>query len=135
MTTVLGLLLALAAAVWVALPFFRRDLLSGDPAAKIMGNRGRWERQKVEAYAAIKEAEFDLRMGKLSNADFAIVRDKYGKQALEAIAALDDERKGRAAAGGRKPSRFAYCPNCGTTLPAQANFCPGCGKSILDAVA
>ncbi|HVM98274.1 MAG TPA: zinc-ribbon domain-containing protein [Candidatus Acidoferrales bacterium] len=133
MTPYLGAFLALAAALWVALPFFWRDILSADQPELRIGTRARWEKQKHEAYAAIKEAEFDRGMGKLSDADFAIVREKYGRQALEAIAALDSESK--VAAASRKATRIAYCPTCGHTVPPRANFCPGCGRSILDAVA
>jgi hypothetical protein len=51
--------------------------------------RYRLEKEKDLAYAAIKEAEFDFQMGKLSPEDYASLRAKYESRALAAIAALD----------------------------------------------
>jgi predicted RNA-binding protein with EMAP domain len=50
------------------------------------GERERWERQKRQALAAIKEAELDHRMGKLSDEDLASMRARFEAQALEAMA-------------------------------------------------
>jgi hypothetical protein len=49
----------------------------------------RWEKQKTDAYAALKEAEFDLQMGKLTDVDYQSLREKYEARALEALAQLD----------------------------------------------
>jgi hypothetical protein len=54
--------------------------------------RYRLEKEKELAYAAIKEAEFDLQMGKLSPEDHALLRARYEAKALAALAAL--ERRG-----------------------------------------
>ncbi|MBI3248115.1 MAG: hypothetical protein HYZ50_16545 [Deltaproteobacteria bacterium] len=52
----------------------------------------RWEKQKTDAYTAIKEAEFDLQMGKLTQEDYQLLRDKYEARALDALARLDQLR-------------------------------------------
>jgi NADH pyrophosphatase NudC (nudix superfamily) len=83
------------------------------------------ERQKREALAAIKEAEFDRAMGKLSDEDFAQLTQRYREQALTAMAALDKT----ASAHGGAP-RLAFCPQCGTKLAPRANFCGGCGHAL-----
>ena len=49
----------------------------------------RGEKQKTDAYAAIKEAEFDRQMGKLTDEDYQLLREKYEARALEALAQLD----------------------------------------------
>ena len=86
-----GLALVLAVAVFVAAP------LVGAPEAMAAGEvpseRDRWERQKRQALAAIKETELDHQMGKLSDEDFGRMRERFERQALEALAAL--ERGGR----------------------------------------
>lgn len=82
------------------------------------------ERQKREALAAIKEAEFDRAMGKLSDADFAQITQRYRDQALTAMAGLES-----GAARGGAP-RLAFCPQCGGKLAPRANFCGGCGTSL-----
>jgi len=53
----------------------------------------RWERQKREAYAAVKEAEFDRQMGKLTAEDYHFLRDKYEARALEALSQLDQPQQ------------------------------------------
>jgi rubrerythrin len=140
MTIAIGLLLAIAAAVYVAAPFFSsaaaRDAAGSKPVTA--SERERLERQKLDAYAAIKELEFDYRMHKLSDADFAAIRHKYAAQALEAIAALDAAKavQPRQVAEGRRRGRIAFCPSCGVSVPARAKFCPACGRSLReDAVA
>jgi hypothetical protein len=82
-----GLAVVLAVAVFVAAPLF------GPPQTIVAGaapsDRERWERQKRQALAAIKETELDHEMGKLSDEDFARMRVRFEGQALEAMAALE----------------------------------------------
>ena len=88
---VVGLGVIAAAALFVAAPLFR-PLPAGTVSGE--GSEGeRWERQKRQALAAIKEAELDHRMGKLSDQDLAAMRARFEARALEAMAAL--ERTGR----------------------------------------
>lgn len=134
MTMVIGILIVVMAAAYVAAPFFTTApaaLFTG-PRSVTTSERQKLERQKAEAYAAIKELEFDYRMGKLSDADFAAMRNKYAAQAVEAIAALDAAKAAqpRNLADGRRPSRIAFCPTCGGSVPSRANFCPACGRSL-----
>lgn len=95
-----GLLLIGAVAVFVAAPLFTagRDL---EPQAEPESQAARWEKQKTDAYAAIKEAEFDLQMGKLTHADYQMLREKYEARALAALAQLDrlEQSTGKAGAG------------------------------------
>lgn len=86
-----GLVVIASVAVTVAWPLLRPARATsigpiGDP------ERYRWEKEKDLAYAAIKEADFDLQMGKLSVEDHASLRAKYEARALAALAAL--ERRG-----------------------------------------
>jgi hypothetical protein len=86
---VLGAVLVAAVSLFVAAPLFR-------PPAPILpevvtGERERWERQKRQALAAIKELELDHQMGKVSPEDLATMRARFETQALEAMAALERE--------------------------------------------
>jgi hypothetical protein len=83
----LGLGVIVATSIFVAVPLFR----AGDAAgpAEEASEHERWERQKRQALAAIKEAEDDHRMGKLSDDDLAAMRTRFEAQALEAMAALE----------------------------------------------
>jgi hypothetical protein len=139
MTSILSFLVVGAVMVFVGWPLFR-----GRPSESVAltdgDSRSPLERDKQEAYAAIKEAEFDLRMGKLSEDDFKSLEQRYRQQALAAIVALEKAgARGRTAkapvAGVPQPSRYAFCPACGNRLTARANFCAACGHSLRDAVA
>lgn len=139
MTIAIGVILIALSAAFVAAPFLRPGSpdIAQTPVAPSSLERQRLERQKLEAYAAIKEAEFDRRMGKLSDADFTAIRDKYSAQALEAITALEAAQTAapRRLTEARRPKRIAFCPACGRAVPPRANFCSACGRSLKEAVA
>jgi len=92
---VLGLVLILVVAAVVSAPFFGAPDRLADQAP---GDRERWERQKRQALLAIREAELDFQMGKLTAEDLASMRARFEAQAMEAIAALE-----RLGAAGRPP--------------------------------
>ena len=131
--TLIGWLLAGAALAFVGWPLFRARVGGGgareaDPVSPL-------ERQKLEAYAAIKEAEFDRRMGKLSEEDFAALTQRYRQQALDAIAALEQALRAETARRGRAPARMAFCPGCGEKLGPRANVCSRCGRALRETAA
>jgi len=83
-----GLLFIGAVAMFVAAPLFSPE---SEPrgTGEQEGRATRWEKQKADAYVALKEAEFDQQMGKLTEEDYRILREKYEARALEALAQLD----------------------------------------------
>lgn len=88
-----GLALIVTASVFVAAPLFGgRETV--DPESDAASERERLERQKRQALAAIKEAELDFEMGKLSDDDLARMRARFEAQALEAMAALERKERG-----------------------------------------
>ncbi len=88
----LGLVLIAVTAMLTAIPFFTSARQSKQYPVFTRSERvERWEKQKREAYMAIKEAEFDRQMGKLSERDYGIIRRKYEKRATEALAGLHKE--------------------------------------------
>ena len=136
MTIVIGLLMVVLVVAYVALPFFTGETDGQTTALRTVSapEREKLERQKREAYAAIKEIEFDYRMGKLSDADFTAMRNKFMNEALQAITVLDASKTAQLkdARPARRPSRIAFCPACGHSVPPRANFCPGCGQSVKE---
>ena len=90
----LGVLLAIAAVLIVALPFLRRPGLSA--AEDRLGEPDELERRRLElaeerdrALAALKELEFDHRTGKVSDEDYRELVAPLRRQAAEALRALD----------------------------------------------
>lgn len=133
MTTLLTFLLVAAALGFVAWPFFvpRREQSWAET-----GTASPLEKQKIEALTALKEAEFDLRTGKLSDADFGALSDKYREQAITAIAGLDEKRRqSKPEKGAARAGRVAYCAACGRKTAPGASFCGGCGRRLQGAAA
>ena len=86
-----GFAIVLVVGLFVAAPLFGAPepaIAEGTPS-----ERDRWERQKRQALAAIKETELDHQMGKLSDEDYGRMRERFERLALDAMAAL--ERGGR----------------------------------------
>jgi len=141
--TLLGLLLVLAAAWWITWPLLSPaggDAFgSVDSGPGLLAERTEIERERDNALAAIREADFDHRLGKLSDADYASLRGDQEERALAAMAAIE-----RATTGGGEPQRVAraaapkskqgkseaaFCTGCGK--PARgARFCAACGRPI-----
>ena len=84
-----GLALIASIATLVALPLLRPDRARAERSQAAPPDLERWEGQKRQAYAALKEAEFDRQTGKLSDEDYRLLREKYEARALEALAQLD----------------------------------------------
>jgi len=101
----------------------------------LVGGRTRaaLERDKALTLRAIKELEFDRAMGKVSDADFAEMRDRLRARAVRLMTQLDGAAMYRAqierdaaAAGGAS----GVCVACGTANDADARFCKQCGKAL-----
>jgi rRNA maturation endonuclease Nob1 len=118
-------ILVLAVAVAVALPLLRPDQTT-EKADEFAGVHERLQREKNVALIAIKEAEFDRAMGKLSPDDYDVLKGDYEDRALDAIEKLSKEEAPSAGAG-HAHALAKYCAQCGSEFPTEAAFCPGCG--------
>jgi hypothetical protein len=106
------------------------------------------ETPRGQALLALKEIEFDRATGKLSEADFNLLHDKYSAAAIavlggdppaaavsdqDAVEAMISERVATiGSATGTIPG-----PRClvhGTIAAADAAFCPTCGAGLLSTV-
>ena len=127
MTAILGALVVLAVGLVIALPLLRTNEETGY-AGEVAGVHERLRREKSVALIAIKEAEFDHAMGKLSPADYSVLKGDYEERALDAIEKLSkDEAIGPSV--GATAALAKYCVHCGSEFPALAAFCPGCGTA------
>ena len=84
---VVGLAIIAVASVFIVAPLFRPTPAGAPPPEP--GEAERWERQKRQALAAIREAELDHQMGKLSDEDLGTMRARFEAQAFEAMTALE----------------------------------------------
>jgi len=116
MTLALALLLIAMVAAAIAAPL----LVDGvDLAVSVDPRIERLEREKNAALTAIREAQFDHAMGKLSEEDYDALRSFYERRALTALTAL----------GQRTTSRDdRCCVHCGRQFKDDAVYCGGCGR-------
>jgi hypothetical protein len=134
--TGVGLFLVVVSAIYIAWPLLSQDAPTGGvdalPEATV------FEKQKEAALEAIRELDFDLRVGKLSEEDHASLRADLEKRALAAMSALDDTQEGEstihAVAGGGSTASTAdgggFCPSCGNRFKRDEHFCVSCGKKF-----
>lgn len=137
---VIGTALAIGALAFVLYPLFFEPRRAR-PAAAV---RAHGANDDV-AIAALREIEFDRATGKLSDADYAQLKDQYTRQALAAMrrgpsaasgdsdeieAAIRAYRAGRpscAAHGARPEPDAIFCSECGRYL---AGTCQQCGRRV-----
>ena len=96
---------------------------------------------KTRALLALREIEFDRATGKLSDADYTMLKQKYSQSALEAI---KQERANESPVSGSeqepddaevlitkaKAQRQSTCPTCQSGLEPGSIFCSNCGRSL-----
>ncbi len=94
------------------------------------------ETAKGVALTALKEIEFDRETGKLSDADYELLKAKYTAAALEALrmeqgaAAPSDIEAMIAAKVAALRGEVPACPACGPRPEPDALYCSGCGRPL-----
>lgn len=131
MITFVEILIFISAMFFVGYPIFKRQEIKD----KRQENKVLDEliHKKETAYIAIKDLEFDYRTGKLSQADYMELKDRYETEALQTLKEIDESGKeiplsppsGKGDEGG-----FIFCPKCGTRTKAEDNFCFKCGAKL-----
>jgi hypothetical protein len=137
---VIGTLLAVAAMAWVLAPLFRAD--AGRVAAPYSPLRQDIAARRERAVEALREIEFDRATGKLSDADYDMLKARYTRQAVAAMrsesgAALVDESEIEAAIRRAREAQAA-APSCSIHGPRpepDAIYCSECGRFLRGACA
>jgi hypothetical protein len=101
------------------------------------------ETAKGVALLALKEIEFDRETGKLSDADYQDLKEKYTAIALEALRVEEGQgvpddveamiaRRVRAfrSAAATVPPGTPACPSCGPRPESDAVYCSTCGSKL-----
>ncbi len=122
----LAMLIGAAALALILLPLFRPMPLTAAPAWDLPDLE---ETRKGQALIALKEIEFDLATGKLSDGDFADLKRKF---TAEAVAAIREDQGGTSAAGVATVAKGGTmaCPACGPRPESNAIFCSNCGMLL-----
>lgn len=146
---VLALLLSAVALYAVALP-----LLPRSRAAQVVDTSSQEEleellAQREAAFQALRELNFDRRVGKVSEEDFAQFEGNLKQHAADTLRALDaweartdealddalereiEARRAVLAGGSDGGSQGAWpCPACGAAVAAADKFCGTCGHAL-----
>ena len=91
MSVALGVLIAVAAVVLVALPFLREPVTDDDRLEAPDEQRLQLDEERDRALAALKELEFDHRTGKLGDEDYRELVGPLRRDAARALRAIDRE--------------------------------------------
>ncbi len=90
---------------------------------------------RAVALRALKEIEFDRATGKLSDADYDALNEKYTAEAVAALRNESPEADAPRIRSAVSPLPTATCPTHGARPEAGAIFCSACGRRLSDAVA
>jgi hypothetical protein len=127
--------LALAAAVCIvalAFTFFVRpqDIRKGPVAPP-------WkhlEARKAAIYENLRDLQFEYRLGKLSDDDYARTKIELQAELAKVLAEIDQLKAGSVATVAAEPVRVKanrhVCPHCNAKFEKALKFCGECGKPM-----
>jgi hypothetical protein len=125
---VIAAIMILGVAAWIAAPLLKTS--STSPVETDAQRADALSTEKHMALVAIKEADFDRAMGKLSDEDYGALRQLYEDRALGVMAELDAlaPHESSAAHEARNGVALAsYCVGCGARFGTHHRFCAVCG--------
>ena len=131
--TAIGLLLVVATAVALSWPLLS-PMSHSEERDREVDPSARLKSEKDNVLAAIREADFDHEVGKLSEEDYRSLRVELEERAVDALAALDRVANTTPASPASLPSSArggaAFCPVCGHRCSGDADFCNRCGRPL-----
>lgn len=95
------------------------------------------EEAKVRIYEALRDLQFEYRLGKLSDADYQQSKQELQKELARVLQQIDAAGPAPKAGAPAKPAapkpqpvKAYVCPHCGTSFKEPLKFCGECGKSM-----
>ena len=145
------LLILVIVGYWVFHPLFRPRRIEAYSTQMREDREKALQQKKEEVYAAIKEMDFDLEMGKISEDDYQELKSQYKAKALEILKEFDNVdggedidaaierdvhrlRKKKRKGGKETVRQINFCPHCGKKVAPKNNFCQGCGMKLVSPV-
>ena len=134
---VLGVALGLGVSAFALWPIARQAAEPSGSGSDARADDLLARRDRV--YGEIRDAEFDLRVGKITPDDYREAREWLEVEAARILQALDErvrivddeiEREVRLLRRQRD-----VCPSCGGKIDPKARFCSGCGAQLTVASA
>jgi hypothetical protein len=127
---IVGAVLAVLALVFVLHPLFDDAAHPSRVPRKLTV-----EPPATEAVQALREIEFDRETGKLSDADYGILKTRYTREAVAAFREEESEISGDAG-DAAEAVILSYrrqqlgCPVCGPRPEPDAVYCSTCGRYL-----
>ena len=143
--------LVIGACYWIINPLLQQDGRQNGFTPKPEDILEKLKNKKDNAYATIRELEFDLSMGKLSEEDFQILKRQYIQEAVGYMKAMDKlksppaaisksmdtdleeeiEQENTASRTAESTQRkYIYCTSCGAKAAVESRFCAACGLNL-----
>ena len=143
--------LVIGASYWIIHPLLQEDPRQNGFTPQPTDILKELKNKKDGAYAAIKELEFDVSMGKLTDEDFQILKRQYTQEAVGYMQELDkleapqaefstpadtvaEEEKEQGVTVIRNPKsaqkKYIYCTSCGEESAGESRFCAACGSNL-----
>ena len=149
MEFVIALIVLAAALAALAFPLYRAQQ---QPATMNVSTLDNLLAQRDNLYTTLRDLELDKQLGKIDDADYNALREKYMTQAstvlqqidlvqgqgsaAESSAALETEiaalrrQPARKKSGGEGASSGGFCRNCGKGFDKGDKFCAKCGQAL-----
>ena len=143
--------LVIGACYWIIHPLLQEDGGQNGLTPQPENILEELKNKKEGAYATIRELEFDLSMGKLSEEDFQILKRQYVQEAVGYMKAMDKlkslpatiskptdtdleeeiEPEDRASRTHESTKgKYIYCTSCGRKAAVERRFCTACGSNL-----
>jgi NADH pyrophosphatase NudC (nudix superfamily) len=93
------------------------------------------EEAKVRIYEALRDLQFEYRVGKLSDADYQASKQALQQELARVLQQMDElspagKKAVTVAAAPVVAAKANVCPHCGASFKEKLKFCGECGKSM-----
>ncbi len=144
-------ILLIGSCYWIIHPMLQEEARQNGFTPKPEDILKELKNKKNGAYAAIRELEFDLSMGKLTEEDFQILKRQYTLEAAGYMKEMDklelppatfskpvdtvfekENEQGVSAIRSHKSAKrkHIYCTSCGAKAAVESRFCAACGSNL-----
>lgn len=141
-----GAAMVIVLALYVSRPLRERDVGRG-PSHRANG-RQQLMSHKAAVYAAIREIDTDVQVGKLELADHQALRARYVSEAVAVLRALEEDfagdsidstieedisrlKEGQPVEAPLVTSEDRFCGSCGAAADPSDRFCARCGADLM----
>ncbi len=132
----MGLVVALIAVVAVTLLYTLFVRAKDIPPADPVSPTKHLDERKAAVYENLRDLQFEYRVGKLSDVDYAQTKLALQKELAVVVAETEKMFGGTASAPAkpssapRRPLAVSTCPHCGAEFAIAMKFCGECGKEM-----